>query len=324
MTARDAVWALQQYEAVRPLLPAARMPKKFVHAENLEEIADLFDAFLLDAFGVLNVGDAAISGAAQRVQILKDMGKHVLVLTNGACFPAEKALKKFLSFGVPLELTDIVSSRAALAAAIPQLADSGFWGVMSTQNSQVETLGIPWRRLENDCSTYDAASGFILLSTLEWTDAQQMLLQESLEKVARPILVGNPDIVAPRGRYLSLEPGYYGHKLGIELKIQTKFFGKPFTNIFELAFSRLPDIDLSRVVMVGDTLHTDVLGGAAYGIKTVLVTDHGLFSGYDCKNLSSKPRLYLTSLSQRFEKYQRTPDRPTPKRDNKYEHSDCL
>ena len=33
--------------------------------------------------------------------------------------------------------------------------------------------------------------------------------------------------------------------------------------------------------MVGDTLHTDVLGGAAYGVKTVLVTDHGLFAGYD-------------------------------------------
>ena len=202
-----------------------------------------------------------------------------------------RGLEKFLVFGVPLELTDIVSSRAALAAAIPQLADSGFWGVMSTQNSQVETFGIPWRRLENDCSTYDAASGFILLSTLEWTDAQQMLLQESLEKVARPILVGNPDIVAPRGSHLSLEPGYYGHKLGSELKIQTKFFGKPFTNIYDLAFSRLPDIDPSRVVMVGDTLHTDILGGAAYGIKTVLVTDHGLFSGYDYKKFIEQTQI---------------------------------
>ena len=291
MAARDAVWALQQYEAVRSLLPAASMPKKSVHAENLEEIADLFDAFLLDAFGVLNVGDAVIAGAAQRVQMLKDMGKQVLVLTNGACFPAEKALKKFLAFGVPLELTDIVSSRAALAAAIPQLAESGFWGVMSTHNSHVETFGIPWRRLENDMSIYDAASGFLLLSTLEWTDAQQMLLRESLAKAPRPILVGNPDIVAPRGSHLSLEPGYYAHKLGRELKIQPEFFGKPFTNIYDLAFSRLPDIDPSRVVMVGDTLHTDVLGGAARGITTVLVTEHGLFSGYDCKKFIEQTQI---------------------------------
>ena len=291
MSARDAVWAVQQYDAVRSLLPAASMPEKSVHTENLEILTDHFDVFLLDAFGVLNVGDAAITGAAQRVQMLKDMGKNVLVLTNGACFPVEKALKKFLGFGIPLELTDIVSSRAAMSVAIPSLPDSGFWGVMSAHNSHVETLGIPWQRLENDASVYDAASGFLLLSTLEWTDDQQMLLEESITKAPRPVLVGNPDIVAPRGRYLSLEPGYYAHKLGSELQIQAKFFGKPFANIYDLAFNRVPNIDPSRVVMVGDTLHTDILGGAAYGIKTALVTDHGLFSGYDHKKFIEQTQI---------------------------------
>ena len=291
MSTRDAVWAVQQYDAVRSLLPAASMPEKSVHTENLEVLTDHFDVFLLDAFGVLNVGDAPITGAAQRVQMLKDMGKNVLVLTNGACFPVEKALKKFLGFGIPLELTDIVSSRAAMSVAIPSLPDSGFWGVMSAHNSHVETLGIAWQRLENDASVYDAASGFLLLSTLDWTDDQQMLLEESITKAPRPVLVGNPDIVAPRGRYLSLEPGYYAHKLGSELKIETKFFGKPFANIFDLAFSRVPNIDPSRVVMVGDTLHTDILGGAAYGIKTALVTDHGLFSGYDHKKFIEQTQI---------------------------------
>jgi predicted HAD superfamily phosphohydrolase YqeG len=33
--------------------------------------------------------------------------------------------------------------------------------------------------------------------------------------------------------------------------------------------------------MVGDTLHTDVLGGRAAGMGTILVTDHGLFAGLD-------------------------------------------
>ena len=291
MSARDAVWAVQQYDAVRSLLPAASMPEKSVHTENLEILTDHFDVFLLDAFGVLNVGDAAITGAAQRVQMLKDMGKNVLVLTNGACFPVEKALKKFLGFGIPLELTDIVSSRAAMSVAIPSLPDSGFWGVMSAHNSHVETLGIPWQRLENDASVYDAASGFLLLSTLEWTDDQQILLEESITKAPRPVLVGNPDIVAPRGRYLSLEPGYYAHKLGSELKIKAKFFGKPFANIYDLAFNRVPNIDPSRVVMVGDTLHTDILGGAAYGIKTALVTDNGLFSGYDHKKFIEQTQI---------------------------------
>jgi len=33
--------------------------------------------------------------------------------------------------------------------------------------------------------------------------------------------------------------------------------------------------------MVGDTLHTDILGGAAFGIKTALVTGHDLFANQD-------------------------------------------
>lgn len=48
-----------------------------------------------------------------------------------------------------------------------------------------------------------------------------------------------------------------------------------------MAFSQLANVDPKRVAMVGDTLYTDVLGGAAYGVQTVLVTDHGLLSGRD-------------------------------------------
>ena len=79
----DVTWAVQQYEAVRSLLPTAKMPEQSMHAANLGALADRFDVFLLDAFGVLNVGEMAIDGAAQRVRFLQEMGKRVLVLTHG-------------------------------------------------------------------------------------------------------------------------------------------------------------------------------------------------------------------------------------------------
>jgi ribonucleotide monophosphatase NagD (HAD superfamily) len=175
--------------------------------------------------------------------------------------------------------------------ALPPLPDGEFWGVMSSQNSQVETLGVPWRRLEDEKPTYDAASGFLLLSASEWSDTRQLLLRESLAKTPRPILVGNPDIIAPREDHLSLEPGYYAHELRRDLKLKVKLFGKPFANIYDLAFDRLSNVDPSRVAMVGDTLHTDVLGGAAYGFKTVLVTNHGLFAGCDYARYIEQTRI---------------------------------
>lgn len=281
MTQRDAAWAVQQYEAVRALLPKGHMPAEYQRAANLGDIADAFDVFLLDAFGVLNVGNSAIAGATDRVKMLQDMGKRVLVLTNGATYPADAALRKFTDFGFHFELNDIVSSRDALSAALSKCGDAGTWGVMAGPASAVDMLGVAWHALGDEAAAYDQACGFLLLSSGQWSDSRQALLRASLLRHPRPVVVGNPDIVAPREDGFSLEPGHYAYQLARTLGIELGLFGKPFANIFEQAFDRLPAVDLGRVAMVGDTLHTDVLGGAAYGVQTVLVTDHGLFAGQD-------------------------------------------
>jgi len=123
---------------------------------------------------------------------------------------------------------------------------------------------------------------FLLIGAAEWTEQRQALLETSLRDHPRPILVGNPDIVAPRESGLSLEPGYFAHRLADAASIVPEFFGKPFSNIFDMALARLPKgTDLNRVVMVGDTLQTDILGGCSAGVKTALTTDFGSLKGMD-------------------------------------------
>jgi len=135
--------------------------------------------------------------------------------------------------------------------------------------------------LEDDPSVYADVEGFILLSSAEWSDTRQNILADALMRNQRPVLVGNPDIVAPRETGLSLEPGYYAHDLAARADCVPDFYGKPFSNIFDMANERLGGFDPDRTAMVGDTLHTDVLGGAACGVQTVLIADHGLFAGLD-------------------------------------------
>lgn len=281
MPTRDTDWAVRQYESIRHLLPKAEMPQTSRHLANLGDLADMFDVFLLDAFGVLNVGNASIADAPERVKLLQDMGKRVLVLTNGATFPAQKSLEKFTSLGFEFALNDIVSSRDALTQALRDMPQTGIWGAMAAAGSQLDTLETPCLHLETNQAAFDAVCGFLLLSTTDWGEDQQTLLQESLKANPRPVLVGNPDIVAPREHGLTLEPGHHAYELIKQLGIHPGLFGKPFGNIYDLALSRLPEVDPSRVLMVGDTLHTDVLGGAARGFRTALVTNHGLFSGCD-------------------------------------------
>lgn len=74
------------YENARDRLPKAQFPARSSHAANLGELADQFDVFVFDAYGVLNKGTEAVPGAAQRVKALQDLGKKTFVLTNGASF----------------------------------------------------------------------------------------------------------------------------------------------------------------------------------------------------------------------------------------------
>ena len=254
MTTRDAAWAVGQYEAVRALLPDADMPATSRHMANLGELADAFDVFLLDAFGVLNIGNTAIEGAPERLKFLQGMGKRILVLTNASTFPAVKSLEKFARLGFRFHLNDIVTSRDALNLALKEHRLNGVWGAMATEGSQLDTLDLHCQRLETNQTAYDAACGFLLLSTADWSDEQQALLRDSLKGNPRPVLVGNPDIVAPREHGLTLGPGFHAYELIRLLNIHPHFFGKPFGNVFDLALSRLPEVDPSRVLMVGDTL----------------------------------------------------------------------
>jgi len=73
-----------------------------------------------------------------------------------------------------------------------------------------------------------------------------------------------------------------------------RFFGKPFPEVFEMAEASLSEIPPNRIAMCGDTLHTDILGAAARGWRTVLVERDGMFSGVDAGKYSNRAGLVPT------------------------------
>lgn len=276
--------AFAAYERIRSRLPAvagvAQAPERLT---SLADLADRFDVFLLDAFGVLNIGDTAISGAADRVAALQAMGKRVMVLTNAASFPAARQVAKYAGLGFDFAADDVISSRDALRAALPPSDEGWHWGVMAAADDGFEDLaGYRLSPLLDDPKPYAEVDGFLMLSTADWTGTRQAMLVAALAARPRMVLVGNPDLVAPREGGFTVEPGHYAHDLIDRTGTSARFFGKPFGNIFDLAFARLPQgQDRARVVMVGDSLHTDVLGGRAAGVATALIAGHGFFAGHD-------------------------------------------
>ena len=84
--------AFARYEAIRDRLPQADFPQTSRRAETLADAAADYDGFVLDAFGVLNVGDTAIAGAVARMADLRAAGKALCVLTNSASYTRAEAL----------------------------------------------------------------------------------------------------------------------------------------------------------------------------------------------------------------------------------------
>ena len=276
-----AAWAFEAYEAVRARLPKASYPTQARAVKNLADLVDHFDVFLLDAFGVLNIGNTAIPGAPGRIADLQAMGKTVIVVSNAASVPKPVLLAKYAGLGFNFAPEDVLSSREVLLAGLQGKATGhiGMMGLEAYGRDELEALDFSF--LADDPALYARADSFVLLGAGDWTPARQALLETALTDRPRPVYVGNPDIVAPREDGLSREPGHFAHQIADRTAIMPTFFGKPFASIFDMALAKVPGIDKARIVMVGDTLHTDILGGQAAGVATALITDHGALKGLD-------------------------------------------
>lgn len=278
LSAQDA-FAL--YEKVRHRLPWPTVGHAARRVKTLADISDDYDVFLLDAFGVLNIGESAIPGTGERIRDLRAAGKRVLVVSNAAGFSHAALMEKYTRLGYDFAPEDVVTSRMTLLAGLNGRRDL-HWGLMATRSTGLRDLeGLNLTYIEEEPTAYDRVDGFLMIGSAAWTEARQTLLEQALARRPRPVLVGNPDIVAPRETGFSTEPGSFAHRLADRTGIVPEFYGKPFSNIFDLAFDRLGKVDRTRVVMVGDSLHTDILGAQTAGVGSALVADYGFFAGQD-------------------------------------------
>ena len=267
--------AFDRYEAIRHRMPDAAFPTETTDCAGLLDIADQFDAFVLDSFGVLNVGETAIPGAVDCMRELRARGKRLIVLTNAASYPRETAVGRYRRLGFDFAPDEVVSSRDVAVSRLDDVLPKGRWAAIAAPEDRFTDIPA-----QVEHWTGQDVDGFLFLSSAALDAETFAALGTAIEQRSRPLVIANPDLVAPRETGLSREPGYYAHQLADALKIAPVFFGKPFGNAFDDAKTRLHGIPLPRVAMVGDTLHTDILGGAAAGFKTVLIRDHGLFAGH--------------------------------------------
>ena len=290
----DAEATLQIYQALRHVLPPAR-PARHQKADRLIDCLDAFDAFILDGFGVINVGMEKIDAIDEFFWRAELAQKPVVILTNGASAPSSVIAEKYLRWGLPVTAQHVVSSRDALLSALPA-ADQRAGFLQLDRNTQLIN-GLTSSANANS-ELFDTAEGFVFLGSSGWDEDDQALLEQSLLQRVRPVLVGNPDVSAPHPHQFSAEPGYWmARAMKAVSGLRPRWFGKPHLPAFQLAVDRVNQLAAGsvpnhRIAMVGDSLHTDILGGAAAGLGTILITNYGLLREHDANQLCVKMQIF--------------------------------
>jgi HAD superfamily hydrolase (TIGR01459 family) len=242
---------------------------------GLNDLADGYDAFILDLWGVLHDGVAAYPDAVDTLKALKARGKRLLVLSN-APRPAEDVRAQMRPKGLTDELYDAVMSSGEDAAQHLRARPDRFYRELGRRLFHIgpeRDRGL-WSRARVSEVGDPQFADFVLNTGPDDPDAPLERLDPVLRQMADrelPMICANPDLKVMRGAAMELCAGALAARYQ-EIGGEVRYHGKPHAAIYDPCFKLLGDPDPARTLAVGDTLRTDVAGANAVGLDSVLVT----------------------------------------------------
>ena len=236
---------------------------------NLSDIDDHYDVFLIDLWGVIHNGIAAFDNVIPVLQSLKQKKKMVFFITNAPrrTFVISQQLE---DFGIEQKLYDkIISSGELTWLSIKE----------KYQKKNCLIIGPPrdFHLVEGlDISVVDKDSNVdIILNTGPWGDDDSLEnytdLLDSLAKKKSHMICSNPDKTVVRGENFMICAGLlaeYYEKIGGKVE----YYGKPYKQIYEHCFNFFEKKN-TRVLAIGDSLENDIKGANALNFDSLLITD---------------------------------------------------
>lgn len=248
---------------------------------SFKEIIPKYETIFFDAYGVLKNHQGILEGIDRTLDFLNEKKIDFFVLTNDASrSPAELAYGYRLA-GLPQITEDKIISSVMLAREYLQLkVQTGTIAYIGTKQSAnyFEAIGLKTISVKNlDRKNADQVSALVFLDDegFNWSSNLNKTVN-LLRNNNIPVIVSNTDISYPTSRNeVNIAIGALASM--IESIVGKKFirFGKPDSQIFMFAYEHSINhggtADKNKILMVGDTIQTDILGGNKFGLDTALV-----------------------------------------------------
>ena len=247
---------------------------------SFSSIIKNYKAVFLDSYGVLKNHKGLISGVQNTIHMIRDLGITLRVLTNDASRSQQQQVEVFAKLGLnTLRDDDIITSGMLTRQFLELKIPTGTIAYLGTENSAEYILHPGLQRIpvnDVDLNDMDDISAFVFLDDegFDWNrDINKTV--NLLRRKSLPIIVANSDKYYPISNN-DVAVAIGGLSRMIEAVLNQKFlrFGKPDTQMFIYAYddiNKIGNYEKSDILMVGDTLNTDILGGNKFGLKTLLV-----------------------------------------------------
>ena len=251
---------------------------RIIHA--LSEISAQYDALFVDLWGCVHDGVTAYPEAIAALQAYRKSGGIVILVTNSPK-PREGVAAQLGQFGVPADAYDSIASsgdsaRSAMFRGMvgekvyfmgEWTRDSGFFDPIEIINDPAHITRVPLQEAEGIvcCGPFDPMAD-PAVNRADFLYAKQKGMK---------LLCANPDIVVDRGEVREWCAGALA-ALYTEMGGESLYFGKPHPPIYDLARRRLNalanKVDSSRILAIGDGIHTDIQGAQGEDIDSLFIT----------------------------------------------------
>lgn len=248
---------------------------------SFEELADSYTCIFFDAFGVLKSSAGVYEGVLERLRLLREAGKQIYLVTNDASKSPHRMVEQYThpEAGPLFSLDKIISSGLLAADYLKNKVRSGWVAYLGKDAAAfyIAHAGLHPVPLSQVNTDEHSPKALVLLDDegFDWFDDLNRAVN-LIRNHNMPVVVANTDITYPKNlTEVGVAVGGIASLLEQAVSKQFIRFGKPdpmiFSKAFHLALAENPRLSKRDVLMVGDTLWTDIQGGNKYGIDTALV-----------------------------------------------------
>jgi NagD protein len=219
--------------------------------------------YLIDMDGVIYRGSAAIPGAPEFIRYLQETDTPYLFLTNNSSYTQLDVVVKLKKFGIETSMEHVYSSALATAEFVHQQRPNGTAFVIG-EGGLLNALNAVNYAINSEAADYVIVGEGRVLN-FELVERAHRLIAQGANLISTNADTWCPTDSGPRpgcGALVALLEASTGRK--------AYHVGKPNPFMMRAARKRI-GLSTDEVIMVGDTMETDIRGATDLGFQSILV-----------------------------------------------------